>query len=141
MNVEPMLRLLETALWRSRAISGQRVKTLFWALADAGPRGLSNAELIVAIWSDTTPYDPAEGLPLVVTRARNQTSAETIERTEYGYRLALAETDVDMWLLPKLVAEAKTALEAEDFSNAVEVANQALTLADDQQARRVLGLG
>lgn len=141
MNVEPMLRLLETALWRSRAISGQRVKTLFWALADAGPRGLSNAALIEAIWSDTHPTHPAKALQLVVSRARNQTSAETIERTEYGYRLALAETDVDMWLLPKLVAEAKTALEAEDFSNAVEVANQALTLADDQQARRVLGLG
>src|SRR5699024_323465 len=102
---------------------------------------LSNAALIEAIWSDTHPTHPAKALQLVVSRARNQTSAETIERTEYGYRLALAETDVDMWLLPKLVAEAKTALEAEDFSNAVEAANDALTLADDLQARRVLDLG
>src|SRR5699024_12031830 len=96
------LRLLETALGRSRAIPGQRVKTLFWALADAGPRGLSNAALIEAIWSDTHPTHPAKALQLVVSRARNQTSAETIERTEYGYSLALAETDVDRWLLPTL---------------------------------------
>src|SRR5699024_8347505 len=84
---------------------------------------LSNAALIEAIWSDTHPSHPAKALQLVVSRARNQTSAETIERTEYGYRLALAETDVDMWLLSKLVAEDKTAMEAADLSNAVAAAN------------------
>src|SRR5699024_12417848 len=102
MYVALALRLLESSLWRSRTVSGEPVKALFWALAAAGPRGLSTAALIEAIWSDTHPTHPAKALQLVVSRARNQTSAETIERTEYGYSLALAETDVDRWLLPTL---------------------------------------
>lgn len=135
-----MLRLLDTVSWQGRALTGERIKTLFWALAEAGHRGISNQALIEAIWADALPNHPSKALQILISRARAQTSSEAIERTERGYRLALAESDVDVWLQQALQANAQATLDAGDPSEAVQLANSALALGDDTGAQRVLGL-
>src|SRR5699024_5405756 len=97
MTVDPELKLLTTAAWQGRPISGDRVKTLLQILAEAGPRGLSAQELIHAIWDDTSPSHPAKALQVLVSRARAQTSSEAIGRTDNGYRLSLGTDQVDIW--------------------------------------------
>lgn len=140
MVVDFKLRLLDTASWKGRTISGRRVKSLLRALAEAGPRGLSTQGLIETIWSYEAPAHPAKALQILVSRARSQTSAETIGRTERGYRLELATNELDVWARDARVSNGETALNSGNFFEAANLANAALTLADDSRARRVLAL-
>lgn len=93
------LTLLEEVTWDGVAVPGARTHALLRALADAGPRGLSEAALVDLIWEDEPPAHPAKALQVVVSRARAATCPEAIERTERGYRLALGADDVDVWSL------------------------------------------
>ena len=93
------LTLLDEVTWEGRPVPGERTHALLRALADAGRRGLSDERLVDDIWGDDTPANPGKALQVVVSRARAATDPEAIERTPRGYRLALAEADVDAWAL------------------------------------------
>lgn len=140
MTVDPQLRLLTTAAWKGRPISGDRVKMLLRTLAEAGPRGLSAQELIHAVWEETLPSHPTKALQILVSRARAQTSPEAIGRIDIGYRLALDIDQVDIWVQVSRVSASEAALEAGDHAAAADLATSALSLADDPRAQRVLGL-
>lgn len=140
MTVNPQLKLLTTASWQGRPISGDRVKTLLRILAEAGPRGLSTQALIEAIWTDTSPAHPTKALQIVVSRARAQTASEAISRTDRGYRLALPKAEVDIWAQAAIVSDSEAALAAGKPAEAENMAASALRLADSPRARRVLAL-
>ena len=91
------LHLLDDVTWDGHPVPGERTHALLRALADAGQRGVSDGALIEELWPDEAPANPTKALQVVVSRARAATSAEAIERTERGYRLALPVEDVDVW--------------------------------------------
>ncbi|MBZ5741112.1 ATP-binding protein [Nocardioides mangrovi] len=93
------LRVLDEVSWDGRPVPGERTHALLRILADAGSRGLSESALVEEIWGDDVPANPTKALQVVVSRARSATSAEVIERTPRGYRLALGPLDVDTWAL------------------------------------------
>ncbi|GAB3194865.1 hypothetical protein GCM10027062_00120 [Nocardioides hungaricus] len=95
----PRLAVLDDVAWDGVAVPGERTHALLRALADAGPRGLSEQSLVVEVWGDDVPANPTKALQVVVSRARSATAADVIERTARGYRLALAAADVDAWAL------------------------------------------
>jgi predicted ATPase/DNA-binding SARP family transcriptional activator len=93
------LTILDEVAWDGRQIPGDRTATLLRALVEAGPAGLTEGELVREVWADGEPSNPRKALQVVVSRARSATSAEAIERTRRGYRLSLAENEVDAWAL------------------------------------------
>jgi predicted ATPase/tetratricopeptide (TPR) repeat protein len=93
------LSVLDDVTWDGEPVPGERTHALLRALAEAGPRGLAEASLVEEVWGDDVPANPTKALQVVVSRARAATSAEAIEHTTRGYRLALAAADVDAWAL------------------------------------------
>jgi predicted ATPase len=138
--VDPRLRLIDDVTWNGAAIAGERIRSLLRILGDAGPRGLSDSRLIAAIWEDSPPAHPSKALQILVSRARTQTSAETIIRTGSGYRLGLRDDDVDIWAHASSVAEAEEALANGAISEAIVAAERASGLDDGDQTRRLLAM-
>ena len=94
-----LLRVLDEVTWDGKAIPGERTHALLRALADAGSRGLGEQSLVEEVWPGGQPANPTKALQVVVSRARSATTAEAIERTPTGYRLALPASAVDAWSL------------------------------------------
>lgn len=138
--MDPRLKLLSTVSWCSHPIPGERMRALLRTLAEAGPRGLSADALIDTIWADDPPEHPSKALQILVSRTRTQTTAEAIERTTTGYRLALPTADIDLWALDILTTDAEAALTSGDTSRALELARTAIDLGDDSRAVRVIAL-
>ena len=116
------------------------MRTLLRTLAEAGPRGLSAEALIDAIWADDPPEHPSKALQVLVSRTRTQTTAEAIERTTTGYRLALQTADIDLWALDILTTDAEAALTVGDIPRALELARTAIDLGEDSRAVRVIAV-
>ncbi|WP_459986378.1 ATP-binding protein [Nocardioides sp. AN3] len=93
------LRVLDEVSWDGHPVPGERTHRLLRALVQAGSRGLGEHALVEAVWADEQPVNPIKALQVVVSRARAATAPEVIERTAYGYRLALPATAVDAWAL------------------------------------------
>ena len=93
------LRVLDDVTWDGRPVPGERTHALLRALVDSGSRGLGDRALVEEVWADDRPANPTKALQVVVSRARSATAPEVIERTAYGYRLALSPGEVDAWAL------------------------------------------
>jgi predicted ATPase/tetratricopeptide (TPR) repeat protein len=107
------LTVLDEVAWEGIQVPGDRTAALLRALVEAGPGGLSEAELIDEVFVDGAPANPRKALQVVVSRARSATSADVIERTRRGYKLSLPATEVDAWALrpegTRLAAEGRYA--------------------------------
>ncbi len=134
------LRLLDGVRWDGQPVTGDRQQRLLIALAEAGHAGASVARLAEEIWGDDVPADPARALQVVVSRTRTITGPEAVERTGAGYRLGLADDEVDLLHLRTLVEQARTAARAEQWPDALAAAGEALALSPDPDARRIRGL-
>ncbi|GAA4380864.1 ATP-binding protein [Nocardioides caricicola] len=95
----PRLAVLDDVTWDGTPVPGERTHALLRALVEAGSRGLSETALVEEVWGDDVPANPTKALQVVVSRARSATSADAIERTARGYRLALTTPEVDAWAL------------------------------------------
>lgn len=93
------LRVLDDVTWDGRPVPGERTHALLRSLVAAGSRGLSEDALVDEVWGDDVPANPTKALQVVVSRARSASSADAIERTARGYRLALDPREVDAWAL------------------------------------------
>lgn len=93
------LRVLDEVSWDGRPVPGERTHALLRALVGAGGRGLGEQALVEEVWADESPANPTKALQVVVSRARAATAPPVIERTAYGYRLALGPAEVDAWAL------------------------------------------
>lgn len=138
--MEPRLRLLDDVTWNGIPVTAERIKSLLRILAEAGPRGLSSSGLITAIWSDSPPAHPTKALQVLVSRARVQTSAEAIARTDSCYRLDLSDDDVDSWALDVSLGAAEEALANGATERALESAETASHLGADDRARRIIAI-
>jgi predicted ATPase/tetratricopeptide (TPR) repeat protein/DNA-binding SARP family transcriptional activator len=104
------LRLLSEVSFDGQAIAGARSADLLAALA-LSRSGLSDAQLLAEVWSDHAPSPKA--LQVQVSRVRAQCGADSVERYDGGYRLALADDAVDAWVAAERVAAARAALVAD----------------------------
>ena len=138
--MNPRLRLIDDVTWDGTQINGERIRSLLRILGDAGPRGLSRTGLIAAIWPDSQPAHPAKALQILISRARSQTSPEAIARTDSGYCLNLSDEDVDTWAFESALTDAEEALANGATSRALETAERAATLGDDDRVRRIIAL-
>ncbi|RJL32506.1 BTAD domain-containing putative transcriptional regulator [Bailinhaonella thermotolerans] len=122
------LTLLDGVRWRGGRVVGERARTLLAVLALHGPAGASDERLVEELWHDEPPANPTKALQVVVSRTRAATGADAVVRTARGYRLGLAEDQVDLWLLGALVRQARDALGEGDSGLARRRAEEALRL-------------
>ncbi|MFC7359876.1 ATP-binding protein [Nocardioides astragali] len=118
------LRLLDGVSWDGVALPGERVGALLAALTGE-PAGVSDGRLVEEIWPDAEPVHPAKALQVLVSRTRSATSAATIQRLEGGYRLGLADDDVDARSQHASLSAARAALAAGDAGEAFRLASAA----------------
>ena len=120
------LRLLDEVSWRGTPLPGGRTQALLAALVTAGGQ-VSEERLVDEVWGpDDVPANPAKALQVVVSRARAQTGPEVVARTEHGYRLGLADGEVDALVLRDAVVGAREAEGRRDLVRARDLARQAL---------------
>ena len=89
------LTLLAPVAFAGREIRGARLYGLLALLATDLRTGCGRSRLIEGLWPEEQPGDPAKALQVLVTRLRSQLGPDVVVRTAAGYRLALAEDQVD----------------------------------------------
>ncbi|WP_410670612.1 ATP-binding protein [Amycolatopsis sp. cmx-4-68] len=89
------LVLLPRVAYRGREITSPRLGGLLALLADDLRTGARAARLIEGLWPDERPEHPAKALQVLVSRARARLGHDVIEATPSGYRLTLADDQVD----------------------------------------------
>ncbi len=90
----------------SRSLSGARERTLVAVLALAGGATVGTDRLIDAIWEESLPANPQNALQALVSRLRRSIGVDSIETEPAGYRLTVADSDVDVLRFRDLVEKA-----------------------------------
>lgn len=122
------LQLLDGARWHGAPIPGERAATLLALLATAAPRAVSTSALIDRIWPDEIPAHPEKALQVLVSRVRSRTQPAVVVRTSSGYRLGLADDEVDILLLRSRLDAARAGHAAGDLEVARVAAADALAV-------------
>jgi hypothetical protein len=91
----PELTLLSRVAYRGREVTGPRPRGLLALLAGDLRSGGSTARLVEGLWPEEQPEHPAKALQVIVSRTRAQLGADVIASTSTGYRLSLADDQVD----------------------------------------------
>lgn len=89
------LTLLPRVAYRRQEVTAPRLRGLLALLAGDLRTGCSTERLVEGLWPDELPERPGKALQVLVSRARAQLGADLIVSTPTGYRLALAEDQVD----------------------------------------------
>jgi predicted ATPase len=126
--VSPDLVLLSRVSFRGRPIAGPRLLGLIALLAGDLRTGCGVGRLVEALWPDARPENPEKALQVLVSRARSQFGAGVVARTPGGYRLTLAEDQVDSSIVVARAAAAGRRLRAGDPGAALEHAEAGLGL-------------
>ena len=93
MTVE--LAVLPRVCYRGVEITGSRLRGLLALLAADLHAGCSTARLVDALWPGEQPEHPTKALQILVSRARARLGPGVIVSTPTGYRLSLADDQVD----------------------------------------------
>jgi predicted ATPase/DNA-binding SARP family transcriptional activator len=89
------LALLSRVCFRGVEITGSRLRGLLALLAEDPRAGCSTTRLVGALWPDEQPEHPTKALQILVSRARARLGADSIASTPMGYRLTLADEQID----------------------------------------------
>ena len=122
------LTLLSRVAYRDQEVAGPRLRGLLALLAGDLRRGASTARLVEGLWPVEQPEHPAKALQVVVSRARAQLGADAIASTATGYRLSLAEDQVDASAVLLRAAAAARHAQAGDHAAALAEAEAGLAL-------------
>ena len=108
------------------ALRGQQ-GALLCALAAAHPSPISTETLIESIWPTSAPKAARSGLRVIMHRLRERVGdADAIVHEGHGYRLALADTQLDHKAFVAALETAQSHHDAERFDDAVTVLREAL---------------
>ncbi|WP_409061747.1 AfsR/SARP family transcriptional regulator [Streptomyces sp. SYP-A7185] len=122
------LILLPRVAHRGQEVTAPRLRGLLALLAGDVHAGRSTERLVTGLWPDASPERPGKALQVLVSRARAQLGADVIARTPTGYRLALAEEQVDSSALLLHAAASADRARAGDHAGALAEAEAGLAL-------------
>ncbi|GAA1937324.1 hypothetical protein GCM10009837_74450 [Streptomyces durmitorensis] len=124
------LTLLPRVAHRGQEVTAPRLRGLLALLAGDVRTGCSTERLVAGLWPDALPERPGKALQVLVSRARAQLGADVIASTPTGYRLALAEDQVDSSALLLHAALCAERARAGDHAGALAAADAGLALWD-----------
>ncbi|MEU1176851.1 BTAD domain-containing putative transcriptional regulator [Streptomyces sp. NPDC005820] len=124
------LILLSRVAYRGREITAPRLRGLLALLAGELRSGCSSARLVDGLWQDELPANPANALRILVSRARSQIGADVVVSTPTGYRLALAEDQVDSSAVVRCAEASARHARAGDHAAALASAEEGLAFWD-----------
>ncbi|GGV25245.1 hypothetical protein GCM10010277_06110 [Streptomyces longisporoflavus] len=122
------LTLLPRVAYRGQEVTAPRLRGLLALLAGDVRTGCSTERLVAGLWPDALPERPAKALQVLVSRARAQLGADVIASTPTGYRLALAEEQIDSSALLRHAAVSAERARAGDHAGALSAAEAGLAL-------------
>jgi DNA-binding SARP family transcriptional activator len=94
-RVTTELTLLTRVAYRGQEVTAPRLRGLLALLAEDLRAGCSTGRLVEGLWPEEQPERPGKAVQVLVSRVRAQLGADVIASTPTGYRLALAEDQVD----------------------------------------------
>ncbi|WP_306336517.1 BTAD domain-containing putative transcriptional regulator, partial [Streptomyces sp. KL118A] len=124
----PDLTLLPRVAHRGREVTAPRLRGLLALLAGDLRTGCSVERLVAGLWPDRLPDRPGKALQVLVSRARTQLGADIIANTPAGYRLALAEEQVDSSAVLLHAAASADRSRAGDHAGSLAAAEAGLAL-------------
>ncbi|GAB2795171.1 hypothetical protein GCM10027073_29180 [Streptomyces chlorus] len=89
------LTLLPRVAYRGQEVTAPRLRGLLALLAGDLRTGCSTERLVAGLWPDELPERPGKAVQVLVSRVRAQLGADVLVSTPTGYRLTLAEDQVD----------------------------------------------
>ncbi|WP_329264108.1 AfsR/SARP family transcriptional regulator [Streptomyces sp. NBC_01478] len=122
------LTLLPRVVCRRQEVTAPRLRGLLALLAGDLRTGCSTERLVAGLWPDELPERPGKALQVLVSRARSQLGADLIASTPTGYRLALAEDQVDSSALLLHAAASADRARAGDHAGSLAAAEAGLAL-------------
>ncbi|MCX4910728.1 BTAD domain-containing putative transcriptional regulator [Streptomyces sp. NBC_00878] len=122
------LTLLPRVAYRGREVTAPRLRGLLALLAGDLRAGCSTERLVAGLWPDELPERPGKAVQVLVSRARAQLDADVLVSTPTGYRLALAEDQVDSSALLLHAAASADRARAGDHAGSLAAAEAGLAL-------------
>ncbi|MEU6676177.1 BTAD domain-containing putative transcriptional regulator [Streptomyces sp. NPDC046925] len=122
------LTLLPRVAYRGQEVTAPRLRGLLALLAGDVRTGRSTGRLVAGLWPNALPERPAKALQVLVSRARAQLGADLIAGTPTGYRLTLAEEQIDSSALLMHAAASAERARAGDHAAALSEAEAGLAL-------------
>jgi predicted ATPase/DNA-binding SARP family transcriptional activator len=107
--VSTELTLLSRVCCRGQEITGPRLRDLLALLAGSPRAGCGVPALVDGLWPETQPDNPTKAVQVLVSRLRSQLGADLIANTATGYRLTLAEDEIDASVVLLQAAKARSA--------------------------------
>ncbi|HWO59017.1 MAG TPA: BTAD domain-containing putative transcriptional regulator, partial [Umezawaea sp.] len=124
------LVLLSRVAYRDQEITRPRLRGLLALLAGDLRSGCGTSRLVDGLWPEARPENPPKALQVLVSHARAQLGPEVIATTPVGYRLALAEDQVDASAILLRASTSARHARAGDHGSALEHAEAGLALWD-----------
>ncbi|MFE2583876.1 BTAD domain-containing putative transcriptional regulator [Streptomyces sp. NPDC059378] len=109
-------------------LGGSRLRALLTALALRPGRVTLPETLIDEVWTDDPPQDAPAALQALIGRLRRAIGRDAVTSEPGGYRLAVPESDVDVFVFERLVRDGTDALARDDAPGAVRALDEALAL-------------
>ncbi|WP_128377999.1 ATP-binding protein [Streptomyces cavernae] len=123
------LTLLPRVAHRGQEVTAPRLRGLLALLAGDLRTGCSTERLVEGLWRpDELPERPGKAVQVLVSRARAQLGADAIVSTPTGYRLTLAEDQVDSSALLLHAAACADRARAGDHAGSLAAAEAGLAL-------------
>ena len=122
------LTLLPRVAYRGQEVSAPRLRALLALLAGDVRAGCGIERLVSGLWPDALPQRPGKAVQVLVSRARAQLGADVIASTPTGYRLTLAEAQVDSSALLLHAAASADRARAGDHAGSLAAAEAGLAL-------------
>ncbi|MET8324695.1 BTAD domain-containing putative transcriptional regulator [Streptomyces sp. NPDC005181] len=122
------LTLLPRVAYRGQEVTAPRLRSLLALLAGDLRTGCSTERLVAGLWPDELPERPGKALQVLVSRARAQLGADVLVSTPTGYRLTLAEDQVDSSALLLHAAASADRARAGDHAGSLAAAEAGLAL-------------
>jgi predicted ATPase len=122
------LTLLPRVAYRGQEFTAPRLRALLALLAGDLRTGCGVERLVAGLWPDELPGQPEKALQVLVSRARAQLGADVLVLTPTGYRLALAEDQVDSSALLLHAAASADRARAGDHAGSLAAAEAGLAL-------------
>ncbi|GAA1350765.1 ATP-binding protein [Streptomyces beijiangensis] len=123
------LTLLPRVAYRGQEVTAPRLRGLLALLAGDLRTGCGTERLVEGLWlPDELPERPGKALQVLVSRARAQLGADVLVATPTGYRLVLAEEQVDSSALLLHAAAGADRARAGDHAGSLASATAGLAL-------------